>query len=132
MANVTYNMPENINFKPANWPRWKARFSRFRIGSELNNKHEDVQISTFLYCLDDRSEDIHATFDFSEKSGTFDDVFVKFDSYFSSRKNIVFQCDMFHQRKQLPFETIDTFIIALYKLAESCEFGSLTEELIRD
>ena len=132
MANVTYNMPESFNFEPADWPRWKARFSRFRIGSELNNKPEDVQISTLLYCMGDRSEDIHATFDFSEKSGTFDDVFEKFDSYFTPRKNVVFERDMFHQRKQLPFETIDTFIIALHKLSESCEFGSLTEELIRD
>lgn len=63
---------------------------------------------------------------------TYETVKKKFDEYFTPRKNVVFERFKFNSRVQQPEESVDSFITALYTLAESCEFGNLKDELIRD
>lgn len=60
-----------------------------------------------------------------------------FDKHFKPRVNVVFERYKFNVRVQQPGESAETFITALHKLAESCEYaqmqpGQIKEELIRD
>jgi len=55
-----------------------------------------------------------------------------FDSYFKVQKNLIFERAHFNKRNQLPHETAEQFITEIHKLAESCEFGSMKDELIQD
>jgi len=59
-------------------------------------------------------------------------VKTKFDEHFVVRRNIIFERAKFNQRCQEEGETVDTFITALHLLAEHCNFGTLTDEMIRD
>lgn len=59
-------------------------------------------------------------------------VIGKFTEYFSPKKNIIFECYKFNCRKQQVGESVDSFVTALYSLAETCEYDTLKEELIRD
>ena len=56
----------------------------------------------------------------------------KFDGHFVIRRNTIYERAKFNQRKQLPGESIDDFITALYGLVEHCEYGKLSEMMIRD
>lgn len=56
----------------------------------------------------------------------------KLDSYFSLKKNVVFERYKFNSRVQEPGESVDSFVTALYTLAETCEYGMIRDELIRD
>ena len=38
----------------------------------------------------------------------------------------------FNRRNQLPGETVEQYISELYALVETCEYGNLTEEMLRD
>lgn len=38
----------------------------------------------------------------------------------------------FNSRKQEAHETVEAFVMDLYKMAETCKYGELEEELIRD
>ena len=42
-----------------------------------------------------------------------------------ARRNVIFERTKFNMRKQEPQQPVDTFITALYCLAEYCEFGPL-------
>ena len=57
---------------------------------------------------------------------------MKFDKYFVVRRNVVFERAKFNERHQEEGETVDTFITALQALAKHCNFGILTDEMIRD
>ena len=46
--------------------------------------------------------------------------------------NIIFKRARFNVWKQEPGESVDTFITALYELAEHCSHGELHDEMIRD
>lgn len=54
------------------------------------------------------------------------------ETYFVPRKNVIYERARFNQRVQQANETVDSFITALYTLAENCSYGALHDELIRD
>jgi hypothetical protein len=56
----------------------------------------------------------------------------RFNQHFIVTKNVIFERAQFNQRKQEPRESTEAFVTALHKLADSCDFGALREELIRD
>jgi hypothetical protein len=56
----------------------------------------------------------------------------KFDSHFAVKRNLIFERAQFNRRQQEPREPADTFIAALHKLADTCEFGALRDQLVRD
>jgi uncharacterized protein (DUF427 family) len=125
--------PERFDYDAEKWPAWKARFTRFRSATDLCAKSDARQISTLIYCMGDKAEDIFKSLQLStEDADKYDKVLDAFDRYFVIRKNIVFERAQFNLRRQLPGETAATFITVLNKLADTCEFGALRDELIRD
>ena len=60
-------------------------------------------------------------------------VLQKFGDYCKPRKNVPFDRYRFNRRAQEPGESYDQYRTALRKIAETCEFGSITpDELLRD
>ena len=62
----------------------------------------------------------------------YETVFTKFDGFFQVRKNIIFEQARFNRRNQLEGESVEQYITALYRLKESCNYGALKEEMLRD
>lgn len=56
----------------------------------------------------------------------------RFTSYFSPKKNIIFERAKFNRRIQQVNETVDSFVTALFTLADTCDYGDIKEQLIRD
>ena len=48
------------------------------------------------------------------------------------RRNVIFERTKSDQRRQEGGETVNTFITTLHTIAEHCNFGTLTDEMIRD
>ena len=134
MAGIRLTPPEAFNFKqPDEWARWKKRFEQFRIASGLHVESAVKQVSTLLYCLGEESEDVLSSTNASEEDRKkYETVMEKFDSFFKVRKNVIFERARFNQRNQLDGESAEQYIIEVYKLAENCEYGDMTSEMIRD
>jgi hypothetical protein len=56
----------------------------------------------------------------------------KLDAYFKPQKNIPFERHMFRQATQDPSETMDTYVTRLKRLVQTCDYGTLSNEMIRD
>ena len=54
------------------------------------------------------------------------------EDYFLLKKNVVYERYVFNSCFQAPEESIDCYTNRLRKLASSCQFEALTEEMIRD
>ncbi|GBO34013.1 Transposon Ty3-I Gag-Pol polyprotein [Araneus ventricosus] len=134
MAALHINPPENFTFStPCNWSKWKMRFERYRIASGLSTKTGNEQVNSLLYIMGEQAEDIFSSFGLSEtEQDDFDIVLKKFNDHFVVKKNTIFERAQFNKRVQLDGESVNTFITALYTLAEHCEYGVLHDELIRD
>jgi hypothetical protein len=60
-------------------------------------------------------------------------VLAKFEAYCQPRRNIPFERYRFNRRAQEPGETYDHYRTSLGKIAESCDFASITpDEILRD
>lgn len=115
------------------WAKWFRRFQRYRHASGLSKKTEVDQVSTFLYAMGDTGDDILVTLkDIDEEKSSYEEITKAFDDYFKERRNVVVERARFNTRKQEQGESVDSFIQDLYKLADTCEYGTLKEELIRD
>ena len=53
------------------------------------------------------------------------------ERHFVQRRNVIFERAKFNQRRQEEGEPVDSFITALYALAEHCAYGALHDEVIR-
>ncbi|UYV79423.1 K02A2.6-like [Cordylochernes scorpioides] len=104
------------------------------VVSGMKKKEEADKIDLFMYLMGDRADDIFRTFKFEkeEEATKIDFVLKAFDSHFCVRKNIIYERAKFNSRIQEDREPVDELITSLYKLADSCEFEGLHEQLIRD
>ncbi len=134
MAAFQVSSPERFDFsRPEEWPKWVRRFERFRYASGLSGKDEVNQIHTLVYSMGDEADDILSSFRLSDEDGKkYATVLAKFQEYFVKRKNVIFERAKFNRRKQEEGETVDKFIMDLYRLAEHCGYGALYSEMIRD
>lgn len=55
-----------------------------------------------------------------------------FHAFFIMKKNVIYERARFNMRRQGGNKTVDYFLIALYPLAEYCNYGLLHDELISD
>ena len=134
MASLRLDVPEQFDFRsPDDWPRWKKRFEQFRLASGLATESEARQISTLLYCLGEDLKDVPGSTNItSEERKSYNTVLEKFDGHFQVRRNKIFERARFNKRDQLCGESAEQYITVLYQMAERCEYGNLTLEMIRD
>ena len=79
------------------------------------------------------ADDILSSFDLTEEDkNKWKPVTERFMRYFIPKRNVIFERAKFNQRKQEEGELVDSFVTAIYVLAENCNFGSLHDEMIRD
>lgn len=126
--------PESFNFgSPAEWPKWRRRFERFRKASGLDASDEETQASTLIYAMGDEADDILKSFALSDEDNKkYRPVMDKFKAHFVKKRNVIYERARFNMRRQEEGETVDAFITTLYSLAEHCGYGELHDEMIRD
>lgn len=56
----------------------------------------------------------------------------KFEEHFIPGTNIIFERAKFNRLKQEANDSVEAFIVDLHKLADTCEYGRLKEDLVRD
>ena len=82
--------------------------------------------------MGEKSEDIFAPFKLREEDGKKYDVIKRFEDHFIAKKNKRYERSNFNKLIQCENESAESFITAVHKLAETCEYGDLREELISD
>ena len=136
MATAAFQIPppEQFDFlNPESWRAWLKRFQRFRLASGLAEKEGETQVATLIYCMGEKSEDIFSSLNLTDANRKkFDEVSSAFTEHFTTKTNVIFERAKFNQRKQEEGETVERFVTELHRLAESCNFGPLREELMRD
>ena len=134
MASFTLNPPTAYNFRqPEEWRKWLTRFEQFRIASGLSTESGERQVSSLLYCMGVDAEDVLATTNISnDDKKDYSKVVRKFNEYFKVRKNTIFERANFNLTRQLADETVEQFITRLHQIADTCEFGEMRSEMIRD
>ena len=117
------------------WKKFRLAWSNYSLATELNKKTEAIQVATLLTVIGEEARDVYSTFDWSDKGNKskIEPVLQQFADYCQPRKNVPFERYRFNKRAQEAGESYDQYKTALRKLAEGCEFHTITsEEILRD
>lgn len=133
-ATFSIQPPEPFDFsRPQEWAKWIRRFERFRLASSLNSSSEENQVNTLIYCMGDEADDILRGLTLTAaQRDTYQGVRDGFQGFFVVKKNVIYERAKFNMRRQGEGEPVDSFVTALYALAEHCSYRVLHDELIRD
>ena len=131
MATVQLKPPAPFDFtKSEEWTRWKWRFEQFRVASGLAEEDKDCQVSTLLYCMGEEAGDVLSTTEITDKERKkYETVMEKHDGFFKVHRNVIFECVRFNRCYQRAGETAEQYITVLYGLIETCEYGTLKNDL---
>ena len=135
MANsIPVATPEQFDFKrPDEWLRWKRRFEQFLSASGLDKESDERKVSTLLYCLGPDADDVLTSTGIGDDDRKkYSKVIEKFDAHFKVRRNVIFERARFNKRDQLESESAEEYITALYSLVETCDYGAMKDEMLRD
>ena len=100
-ASYQISPPDRFDFsQPDEWPRWARRFERFCQASGLAEKAEESQVSTLVYAMGNKADDILGSMGLTDAEKNYETVRSRFDSHFVKRRNVIFERAKFNQRRQ--------------------------------
>ena len=67
-----------------------------------------------------------------EKQRIAGEIITALRNYFIHQVNVLYEQFIFNSKIQKPGETIDQFVMWFNQLSESCKFGTLQDQIIRD
>ncbi|KAL4708473.1 hypothetical protein ACJJTC_014081 [Scirpophaga incertulas] len=110
------------------WKKWKRGFAIYFEACELNKKSTIIQLNILLHIIGEQCREIVE----QSKEMTIDGVWKKLDEYFEIKRNVTVERHKFFTRSQQQSESIEQYVFDLRKLAQTCEFGELRDDLIKD
>ena len=116
-----------------NWRRWKKTYELYMTATEKDKKSQKIQCATFLTLAGEAAIAIHETLTFEEtEKDKIEPLIAKFEAYCLPKKNVTHERHLLNLRKQKTDESIDQFMTELKRLAKNCEYGELTNSIIKD
>ena len=117
-----------------NWKNWLQTWKAYETITGLHLKLQDYRVATFITCIGSEAVEIHGGLPFASEAekGSIDKVLELWNNYCVGKTNTIYERYKFNNRSQEPGETIDAHATAVRTLADTCSFGTLKEEMIRD
>lgn len=118
----------------SNWRHFKQQFELYMSATGMDNKPEPRRIALLLTVAGPQAIEVFNTFEFASAADKekYNEVIAKFEAYCSPKKNIVYERYVFRSRMQQAGETFDCFVTDLKLKAQSCDFGTLKDSMVRD
>ena len=111
-------------------------WTNYAMVTDIDKKPEAVQVATLLTVIGEEAREVFSTFTEWDSEGDnkkINPVLEQLEKYCQPRKNIPFERYRFNSRAQEPGESYDHYRTGLLKLAERCDFQSITrDEILRD
>ena len=96
----------------------------------MDQKSQSIRLATFRSVMGKECLDIFLNLNCGTEELTINSAHKALEDYFLPKKNVVYERYVFNSCFQAPEESIDCYANRLRKLASSCQFGALTEEMI--
>ena len=116
------------------WKKFKNAWDNYSMAMKLNKEEELVQVATLLTVIGEEAQEVFTPFLDWKTEGNekkIGPVLQTFSQYCQPCKNVPFE--RFNHCMQVPGEQYDQYRTALRKVADGCDFETITpEEILRD
>ena len=119
------------------WKQWIANFQNYLLAIGGDEYSPERKRAVLLHCLGVEGQRIYTTLPRRgetppEGTNVYNHTIQVLQEHFQPTVNVVAERYTFRQRAQQPSESIDNFLSALRDLSKTCDFGPITDEMIRD
>lgn len=116
-----------------NWEFFRQQWTDYEVATSLDKQEQKIRLATFRSVMGKECLQIFLNLKLSpEERDDISECIKALESYFKPKRNVVYERYQFNMCTQNLDEPVDSFINQLQKAASTCEFGMLTDELIRD
>ena len=100
--------------------------------TEKTEKSEEIQCATFLSLAGEAAIEVFETFQFSEaEANKLAPLIKKFEEFCTPKKNVTHERHVFNLRRQQTGESFENFVTDLRRLVKNCEYGDLTDSILK-
>ena len=115
-----------------NWRYFHESWSNYSLATDLGRRGAPVEVATLLSVMGRDAHEVYKNLDLSDDAKKDPKEILKgLDNHFVPSKNVIFERYMFNSATQ-DDDSIEGYLNRLRKLASTCKFGNLCDELIRD
>ena len=140
MANTSAAKPpeplslEDRTYRGEAWKHFKRDWGFYEKAAKIAQETDDIRVAALLNVIGRDAVDLYETFEWivPDDKWILAVVLSKFDEHCVPKTNETYESYKFFTRDQHVGESIDSYITALYKLADTCSFGALKDRLIKD
>ena len=137
---VNIPLPEKLDLSggnlPVKWERFSRAWSNCEIAAQRKNQDQNKErrTATLLTCLGSDTLDVIDAMEFEIENQRKDPAVIleKMEKYCIGEYNETYERYVFNRRDQEMNEFVDTYVTAQRKLGKTCNYGALTDSLIRD
>lgn len=117
-----------------NWKRWKQIWDSFEIVTNLKQKDQAYRVATFITCIGVDALEVYNGLPFSDlnEQNNMDIVLKLMETHCLGETNVIYERYIFNNRVQQDKESIETYATQLRALSQTCDYGDLQDQLIRD
>uniref|UniRef100_A0A8D8T2G4 Peptidase A2 domain-containing protein n=1 Tax=Cacopsylla melanoneura TaxID=428564 RepID=A0A8D8T2G4_9HEMI len=115
-----------------NWKSFLFQFRNFLLAFNHTEAKDDKKVALLLHMLGPEVIHIFQSFNQDSTKIKYDDLIQKFEGFFSPKKKMSLERNMFFSRKQKTGESIESYVTDLKVLSNTCEFKELKDSLIKD
>ncbi|XP_072770488.1 uncharacterized protein [Nerophis lumbriciformis] len=118
----------------SNWRTFKQQFQLYMAAMALQDKPDARKVALLLTIAGPHAIEVYNTFVFDnpDEKNKLDVVIEKFDAHCSPKKNETYERYVFRSRVQAHGESFDSFVTDLRLKAQTCNFATLKDSMIRD
>jgi len=117
----------------ANWEFFRQQWEDYEIATGLDKQSSKVRLASLRSVMGKECLQTFLNLNIpAENRNNVQACMTALENYFKPQRNVVYERYVFNSCEQNQGESVDSYVTRLRKLASSCEFGTLTDELIRD
>ena len=136
MATSQFPVPSAMDMKgdlPQNWAFFKNQWENYCIATKLTEADEKIRVATLLSVIGKDCFKLSRNLDMTPEDRKKEEKIIEaLEKYFEPTRNVIYERYLFNTADQLQNENIDDYVTRLRQLSKSCDFGTLTDDLIRD
>ena len=116
-----------------NWEFFTQQWTDYEVTTGLDKQGQKIRLSTFCSTMGKECLQIFLNLKLTtEEQQDIDECIKALEAYFKPKRNVVYERYLFNMCQRNSSETVDSGVNRLQNVASTCQFGTLTEELIRD
>lgn len=116
-----------------NWRKFKQSFDICLKASGNIEKSNEIKVAILLNIVGEDGIELYNSFNLQEtERNDLTKVLQCFEEYCISKKNTAYESFKFFSRVQQEGENFESFLMEIKKLSQTCEFGIMSDRMIRD